>query len=588
MNVNQRKMFRPRNARNKLNQMGGIMASSPELMQAVQGYQQGGSVVSPFMQDVYGSIAKPIADIYTSAPVTSIRDFLQTANEQSGVGQIRAENERIAAERRAAQAQQAADAQRVQAIVPQMRNIQEFEGLERAGSVPTMRGPTAADIQSSEFQDSARMSDLLSESIVPTTMDGFDKRGEYSLSPDSQTFTPDMLRVTPSTEGDKTDPAKPEKPTPPPIDADNIDRYGAQELAEEGDKIRKEMLGFLQNPSVGETEKNNAMLEMGGYKDPQEGMTLEERAKANAEMYKRMFGEDPEYDKKIDAYNIAMMGFLIASGDSPRALQNIARGAAQGTKLFMNTAKERKARADKFKMLGIDKAIRDDETRKKVAIDTARTLQGYKFQMFSDRIKSVENRELLALRLNADAAQLEQRLNVQKEIAADNAASAEARAAATREATLLAAQIKSLDAVGGLAFSRSGADLDAFGTEVEKILNSPEDLAQAVQISQMGASSKGLLQGPTEGRLRSDITDRIATMDAGKQIYFDAQGNLNQAGQNLYQNLLTMAQQGPGGQTPAPQGGYKVNQEVVDAQGNRARVTSVDENGNITGYEPIQ
>jgi len=28
MNVNQRKMFRPRTARNKLNQMGGIMASS--------------------------------------------------------------------------------------------------------------------------------------------------------------------------------------------------------------------------------------------------------------------------------------------------------------------------------------------------------------------------------------------------------------------------------------------------------------------------------------------------------------------------------------------------------------------------------
>jgi hypothetical protein len=35
MSVTNRKMFRPRNARNRLNQLGGIMASSPELMQTV-------------------------------------------------------------------------------------------------------------------------------------------------------------------------------------------------------------------------------------------------------------------------------------------------------------------------------------------------------------------------------------------------------------------------------------------------------------------------------------------------------------------------------------------------------------------------
>jgi hypothetical protein len=41
-NVMNRKMFRPRNARNKLNQMGGIMASSPELMGTVQRFSTGG------------------------------------------------------------------------------------------------------------------------------------------------------------------------------------------------------------------------------------------------------------------------------------------------------------------------------------------------------------------------------------------------------------------------------------------------------------------------------------------------------------------------------------------------------------------
>ena len=43
-NVTNRKMFRPRNARNKLNQMGGIMASSVPLMQTVQRFANGTQV----------------------------------------------------------------------------------------------------------------------------------------------------------------------------------------------------------------------------------------------------------------------------------------------------------------------------------------------------------------------------------------------------------------------------------------------------------------------------------------------------------------------------------------------------------------
>jgi len=43
-NVMNRKMFRPRNARNKLNQMGGIMASSAPLMQSVQRFKDGQEV----------------------------------------------------------------------------------------------------------------------------------------------------------------------------------------------------------------------------------------------------------------------------------------------------------------------------------------------------------------------------------------------------------------------------------------------------------------------------------------------------------------------------------------------------------------
>jgi hypothetical protein len=55
-NVMNRKMFRPRNARNKLNQMGGIMASSVPLMQGVQKFQPGGAVQVPFLQSPLGRL----------------------------------------------------------------------------------------------------------------------------------------------------------------------------------------------------------------------------------------------------------------------------------------------------------------------------------------------------------------------------------------------------------------------------------------------------------------------------------------------------------------------------------------------------
>ena len=45
MNVMNRRMFANRNARRRLANMGGIMTSSPELMQAGQTFQTGGSTL---------------------------------------------------------------------------------------------------------------------------------------------------------------------------------------------------------------------------------------------------------------------------------------------------------------------------------------------------------------------------------------------------------------------------------------------------------------------------------------------------------------------------------------------------------------
>ena len=70
MNVTNRKMFRPRNARNRLNQLGGIMASSPELMQTIQRFELGGDVRPGARPTVMGMGSGDLPN------VSQIMDFL--------------------------------------------------------------------------------------------------------------------------------------------------------------------------------------------------------------------------------------------------------------------------------------------------------------------------------------------------------------------------------------------------------------------------------------------------------------------------------------------------------------------------------
>ena len=78
-NVNNRKMFRPRGARNKLNQMGGIMASSVPLMQTVQRFATG---TGPRGIIPFGS--NPVDAEDTNLAGASRNRFLELARRRRG------------------------------------------------------------------------------------------------------------------------------------------------------------------------------------------------------------------------------------------------------------------------------------------------------------------------------------------------------------------------------------------------------------------------------------------------------------------------------------------------------------------------
>ena len=460
-NVSDRKLFKRVAARNKLREIGGIMASSPELMGTVQKFRDGSGPmgVQPgmrFSADLGQSYGPPI---------------LATAN----LGRAEVERRKQAELQRRANVAATADPG---SLIPNVDAIDTFDQSDPYG--PTYELLASTNNISSNIQPSQRMPEP-SEGAYSTT----ESQARENISEVSSTdvaFDPGQQQVNPPNVADLV-----------PYDLNNLDRYGAEELKQAGDNARQELITFLQNPNADPALKQDVILEFAGLKQEDEQLSFEERAKSSAEVFKRLFGRDPEKEQTVDGFNTAMLGFLIAAGDSPNALTNIARGAAQGTKNFMDTARRRQDREDKFKMAGIEKAMRDDESRKKLIMDTRRMLMGYRFQTLNDEIKSLENRELLALRFNYQTAELGAKLNTQLDIAKDQNLSEDIRAVANRQATMLSSLIESAGVWGVYALGQAGENptVESFGQALENAAKNPEDvdkIKKLAEISRIGKS----------------------------------------------------------------------------------------------------
>jgi hypothetical protein len=69
--------------------------------------------------------------------------------------------------------------------------------------------------------------------------------------------------------------------------------------------------------------------------------------------------------------NMAMVGFGIASGDSPDAMKNIADGLLAGTAQISKGKSDKKARDDKFTLTAYGEVLADERAREKFARDLA-------------------------------------------------------------------------------------------------------------------------------------------------------------------------------------------------------------------------
>ena len=478
--VTNRKLFQKRDARNKLRQMGGIMSSSPELMSTVQKFSVGSGPMGV-------QAPKTLADLFSGPKVDrpeitnpfSLPDFSSDPYMQNPGRVI--ENY----------------------LFPETR-VRDIAAAENVGATGQTRSPVR---RPSEFIEYENENELLAGVMPPEQTPA--AREATAEANENEILMPQSIPEN----DDADDPTlprdnvqqRPSKPDPSTVMPDpNIDRYGVEEQVKQGNALRKQMADFLRNPNASEKDKNDAGLELAGYKHPDEELSVEKQAKANADMFRRIMGRDPEEDKKIDGYNLAMLGFLIASGDNPNALQNIARGAAAGVKNFQDTAKARQAREEKIKMAGLEKVIRDDETAKKVEIEERRIARGYEFENLQKQIESSDRQVELRTRLGFERVKLEAQLNQQRELAEADNISEEKRAEARANVTMLSGLYSAFGSIAAVALAESDGTPQGASSAITNVINSPEKMEKVKKIEALMNQSKDLPNMPAS-RVESDL-----------------------------------------------------------------------------------
>ena len=651
MNVTNRKMFRPRNARNKLNQMGGIMASSPELMQTIQRFQLGGGVDAnvPFGAQTTANL---MARGMMSQPITSIRNFVDYDPQQTGISSL---------QREVAARGQAFDAGQSMPLSPLARpavtGIQGGEAFMRSpGAQQTIQNlqSMAPDTLFAEAMGALRMdprsmpSDLPEDVFVygasapsgdqivgmgtsePTASAQLED-GESSSFADiskrvaageipADVFVPSGSRLAAGTDeapkprssllmvqGTPKDIAKTQelannlfdrtfgnlvnketskdKPTksdayaalPSTSNKENIqkDPEAALSFGAKIDAVAKEFLGS----NADENDKNDLILELTGRKDPQKSMSMKDRYKENLELYREVFGENPEEDRKIDGYNLAMMGFLIASGDSPNALQNIARGAAAGVERIQKTAEARKARDEKLKLAALQRAATQEDAETERQTTWAQTL--YKDTREGKRAQDKMKFELATLNIE---------LEEKRALANDKSASDQERADANNKADLLQTVIGNFGELGSIALTQ----LMAQGDFTSEDLLTPEGSNQL--ISKMEDLAKRFPQLSRTSQKSENPGKSLGAFVRDRQEEFDDNED--------YQNLMSDRLEKPVSEiTPEDIKKYAMRQfnveqsasptsqfvlgQIITQGSNRFRVTGINSDGTpIT--EPVQ
>ena len=347
MNVMNRKLFANRNARRRLANMGGIMVSSPELMQAAQMFQTGGQAT------VLKTVAHPFGDYDIMSDGSAILKMTGSVIDPNNKGNT--------------------------ALLEELRNL-PAKGTETenktsnilsgifgggGGDEVPMKNPYQADIDAAVESYTGASTN---ENNVPVFPPTDEQEEEVKKKVDKTNNVP----VFPPTD-EQVEEVK--KKVDEPIVLPEIEVTGdSEELTPEEKETASKNLENLDSAiSNLETGTNvaeaglSAALENSGVET--KDLSLKQKVESMEDLFAGIFGETDEDTKKANLLTAAYTFFQIAAGASPNALTNIANGVTLGMEELMKRQQAGKDRKDKLTMMALQQVLGEEAADKKFTRD---------------------------------------------------------------------------------------------------------------------------------------------------------------------------------------------------------------------------
>ena len=345
-----RKLFANRDARRKLASMGGIMTSSPELMQAAQMFQTGGQAT------VLKTVAHPFGDYDIMSDGSAILKMTGSVLDPNNKG-----NTALLEELRNLPAKGTETNNKVSNI---LSGIFGGGGGEEVLEVST-ENPYQADIDAAVESYTGASTNENNVPVFPPTDEQVE---EVKKKVDKTNNVP----VFPPTDEQAE---KVKKKVDEPIVLPEIEVTGGPEelTPEEKETASKNLENLDSAISNLETGTNvaeaglSAALENSGVET--KDLSLKQKVESMEDLFAGIFGETDEDTKKANLLTAAYTFFQIAAGASPNALTNIANGMALGIDKLIKDTEARKGRGDKVKMLALEQVLGDERLEKKFGYD---------------------------------------------------------------------------------------------------------------------------------------------------------------------------------------------------------------------------
>lgn len=312
----------PYDARNKLRSMGGIMASSPELMQAAaQRFQAGGLAMPGVPRVQYGNVVRPQLEPLAPVRPAGLPESPVFRGGRGGFPPIGTEEDVIA---------------------ELMAQSGAFRG-GRSGREPV--GPTLPPPV-----DPIEEARILDERIA-TLQETVQRPGVSSRTAELEAERAQMdsdlkARATERAVASLADVVR------PITDMGQDDKARATQRALDALAKRAPVTDGGEEPGADAgAGDQGAADQKPKFKQRQ---SLRAAFRENLDVIKDLYGIDDEDQARDRMMNLAMMGLAIASGTSPNALTNIAQGLAVGAQGFATSAAQRREREQGIREAALD------------------------------------------------------------------------------------------------------------------------------------------------------------------------------------------------------------------------------------------